>query len=144
VEQLEKRCSGLQKKLNSRPIVFQAQRRDLNAKGTSEPGVPGFPQEPPAWVKLAGKYGGPQAEQIAQKAFDLPTKALRSLTHRLLQKDSWLWLFYAHVLILYVIAASCYAQTTPLTASDVGSPVDAINKRVAQAAKEAAASSGSR
>jgi len=54
---------------------------------------------------------------------------LRNFTKRLLKRDAWLWMFYAHLLFLYAIAASSYVEVLPLAD---GSAVD-INLKQGEA-----------
>ncbi|CAJ1395192.1 unnamed protein product [Effrenium voratum] len=86
---LETQCATLQKRLNSRPIVYQTREA---APGRATRG--------------AGSAG------LLGLARDIVEQLLRNFTERLLKRDAFLWVFYAHLLILYAIAASCYAQTS--------------------------------
>ncbi|CAK9017702.1 unnamed protein product [Durusdinium trenchii] len=83
---LETQCSALQRKLNARPIVH------ANARTPRRP-----------TVKRATGLLGVLREILEQ--------LLRNFTERLLKRDAFLWVFYGHLCVLYVIAASCYAQT---------------------------------
>lgn len=114
VQQLERRCCLLQKKLNQRPIVFQAPVRSV-ADGDPEGGV----------LQL---YGAPD-------------RLLRAFTQRLLKRGSWLRAFYAHILVLYAIAASWYVQTTtdPTSPSDALVSGGVVQQRAAAVAFSAAA-----
>lgn len=85
---LENQCIRLQKKLTARPVVYQTpganRRRAANlARSTGMVGV----------------------------VRDIVEELLRNFTERLLLHDAFLWVFYGHLCVLYVIASSCYAQT---------------------------------
>jgi len=84
---LENQCSTLQKKLNARPIVYQA---------------PSTRRRPASLVRSTGLVG--VLREIGEQL-------LRNFTEQLLARDAFLWVFYGHLCVLYVIAASCYAQT---------------------------------
>lgn len=85
---LENQCSTLQKKLNARPIVYQ---------------TPGSARRRAASLARSTSLMGVVREIVEQ--------LLRNFTEELLKRDAFLWVFYGHLCILYVIAASCYAQT---------------------------------
>eukprot|EP00913_Durusdinium_trenchii_P035727 g33431.t1 len=80
---LETQCSTLQKKLHARPLVYKSPRRPTVKRATGVLGV---------------------LREILEEL-------LRNFTERLLKHDAFLWVFYGHLCVLYVIAASCYAQT---------------------------------
>mmetsp|Transcript_58588 Transcript_58588/g.155996 ORF Transcript_58588/g.155996 Transcript_58588/m.155996 type:complete len:591 (-) Transcript_58588:99-1871(-) len=107
-EYLERQCASLQRKLNSRPIVFQAPP----VATTSETGLRKF-------VERHLQRSGPRVTALALQFYDVPQRTMRRATEQLLANDVWLWLFYAHLLALYTIVAFYYAQTTPM--SQVGS-----------------------
>ena len=50
---------------------------------------------------------------------------LRNFTKKLLDRGTWLWVFYAHLVVLYAIAGSCSAQTY-----DARNPVESINQAI--------------
>jgi len=83
---LENRCIALQKKLNARPVVYQSPTRRRSASMTRSTGFVGLLK-------------------------DILEPLLLDFTERLLKNDAFLWVFYGHLCVLYVIAASCYAQT---------------------------------
>jgi len=113
IDLLEKRCVTLQKKLNTQVLNTQGQA--------------GVGQSHPVWLPWVTSVAGPQAGQLSVLAYRVPDKALRNFTQRLQKNDMWRWMFYAHLLFLYTMAASCYVQTAP----DAGNPVDTINKKLA-------------
>lgn len=108
---LEQQCSTLQRKLNARPIVYQAPPKERPSRHRSSGGILGVLR-------------------------DIVEQLLRSFTERLLKRDAFLWVFYAHLLVLYAIAASCYAQTGGVSSSTLD-----VNLR-AKAARPVEASSG--
>lgn len=108
---LEQQCSTLQRKLNARPIVYQAPPKQRPNRQRSSGGIVGVLR-------------------------DIVEQLLRSFTERLLKRDAFLWVFYAHLLVLYAIAASCYAQTGGVSSSTLD-----VNLR-AKAARPIEASSG--
>jgi len=108
-EYLERQCASLQRKLNSRPIVFQA---PPVATTTPETGLRKF-------VERHLQRSGPRVTALVLQFYDVPQRTMRRATEQLLANDVWLWLFYSHLLALYTIVAFYYAQTTPM--SQVGS-----------------------
>lgn len=90
----------------------------------------------PSWELWVVSVCGPRAGVLAVLVYSLCDSALRNFTRRLLKHDMFLWLFYAHLLVLYTISASCYAQTT----SDPVGPVDELNARMTRAAAVVGAS----
>jgi len=112
---LERRCSVLQKKLDARPIVFQRPPSDGSTNPNSDP-------------VLLRRFLGPQLATLAAWPHAMLDARLRRFTQRLLRHGAWLWLFYAHLLVLYTVAASCYAQAA---APDPGVPLDVLRARVA-------------
>merc|ERR1719323_466825 len=120
VQQLERRCCMLQKKLNERPIVFQTPTTAKDASSVDGSGGQGLWWEPV--LRSALGLGPRQATRVIQ-LLTAPDRALRSLTQRLLKRDAWLRLFYLHLVVLYAVAASYYAQTTQDLAT---SPLDSF------------------
>jgi len=114
VAYLERRCNVLQKKLDARPIVFQRPPSD----GSSNPG-----SDP----VLLRRFLGPHLATLAAWPHAMLDARLRRFTQRLLRHGAWLWLFYAHLLVLYTVAASCYAQAA---APDPSDPLDALRVQV--------------
>merc|ERR1711920_341172 len=101
IELLEKRCITLQKKLNARPIMStdtNSNPLQLSTTGTSD-------------VVLAN--GSRMA--VVQQQVEVQ---LRSFTQWLLKRDSWLWMFYVHLLVLYAFSATCLASGTSTSCSD--------------------------
>lgn len=121
VAELERRCSTLQRKLNARPIVCRAFRPD--GSPDAFPGAHVGARGALRWEPALRAMLGPQASGLVVRAYNKADGALRSTTERLLRNSAWLWLFYAHLLVLYTIASSCYTQAT--SASEV-SPADRI------------------
>eukprot|EP00927_Polykrikos_kofoidii_P035753 TRINITY_DN30292_c0_g1_i1.p1 TRINITY_DN30292_c0_g1~~TRINITY_DN30292_c0_g1_i1.p1 ORF type:complete len:1377 (-),score=390.87 TRINITY_DN30292_c0_g1_i1:83-4087(-) len=103
---LEKRCVGLQRKLNARPIVFQEGK-------TSDPETGGGGSASMADLVAVGTRGDVRGvTKVLKRRLEM---ALRGFTQRLLKRDAWLLLFYAHLFVLYAIAGSCFAATSPTT-----------------------------
>lgn len=101
---LEKRCQSLQRKLNTRPIVYQAPVDDLEN-----------PTSAPATSFVS----------VLRETVEVP---LRSFTRRLLKRDSWLFVFYVHLFFLYMVVATCLGSTS---LAGNGS-IDCVNLRMAQ------------
>eukprot|EP00927_Polykrikos_kofoidii_P044791 TRINITY_DN38675_c0_g1_i1.p1 TRINITY_DN38675_c0_g1~~TRINITY_DN38675_c0_g1_i1.p1 ORF type:complete len:585 (+),score=131.49 TRINITY_DN38675_c0_g1_i1:103-1857(+) len=98
-EFFEQRCSTLQRKLTARIP-------------TSIVGQAGAGQSHPTWLPWVLRVAGPRVGELSLLAFTMPSRAMRSFTGRLLERDALLWVFYAHLLILYLIAAS-YVLSSP-------------------------------
>merc|ERR1712125_250778 len=79
IAELERRCQTLQRKLNTRPIVYQAPAEDLE-NPTSAPST-----------------------SLASVFKEMVEAPLRSFTRRLLKRDAWLFVFYIHLFFLYMI-----------------------------------------
>eukprot|EP00929_Paragymnodinium_shiwhaense_P014012 TRINITY_DN121875_c0_g1_i1.p1 TRINITY_DN121875_c0_g1~~TRINITY_DN121875_c0_g1_i1.p1 ORF type:complete len:687 (-),score=173.68 TRINITY_DN121875_c0_g1_i1:52-2112(-) len=103
IASLENRCCALQKKLNSRPIVYTRPSQQ----------APQAQFQPPPWDAWLRSTAGSRVADLALITYEMPEKALRKLTERLLGRRAWLWVFYMHILLLYTIAASWMAQATP-------------------------------
>lgn len=114
VAYLERKCGVLQKKLDARPIVCQRPPSDGSATPGSDP-------------VLLRRFLGPQLAALAAGPHAMLDARLRRFTQRLLRHGAWLWLFYAHLLVLYAVAASCYAQAA---APDPSVPLDALHAHV--------------
>jgi len=98
---LENRCSKLQKQLNARPIACQYRPGEgPDSIGTAS-GASALPWEPIVRANL-----GPRASALVVQAYGVPNRAMRRFTELLLRKDLRLWLFYLHVMVLYMIVAS--------------------------------------
>jgi len=100
IEFLEKRCSSMQKKLDARPIIFQAGGED-EAASLLEAGGAGATSPAPEAPKSAGQV----AKQLVEKG-------LRTFTQQILRRETLLWAFYLHLLVLYTITGSCISSTT--------------------------------
>merc|ERR1711879_711575 len=91
----------LQKKLKSRPIIFQASNGDPNNLHVLEGGTD-------------GTHASTGILSACRRRLEQP---FRSFTQRLLKQDTWLLVFYAHLFVLYVVFASCIANSRPSTGS---------------------------
>eukprot|EP00928_Gymnodinium_smaydae_P074048 TRINITY_DN57139_c0_g1_i1.p2 TRINITY_DN57139_c0_g1~~TRINITY_DN57139_c0_g1_i1.p2 ORF type:complete len:148 (-),score=43.76 TRINITY_DN57139_c0_g1_i1:61-483(-) len=97
---MEQRNAALQKKLGSRPIVFQADGGDPLALEAG--GGPG--DGPAASSSASGAASGALALLVRRAE-----RPLRELTRRLLRNDKTLVLFYVHILALYLVAACFFS-----------------------------------
>merc|ERR1712217_508007 len=88
----------------------------------------------PGWEQRVGDT----VQMFYQLLYSHLEKGLRSFTQRLLKRDKWLWVFYAHLLVLYAIAASCLAST--LYSVDPMGGGEAVHIRQASAASATVAS----
>jgi len=93
------------------------------------------PGQEEAWLAVALQNWmtsrfGPRVGFVGAQLFQAVDQALRGFTQRLLKRDMWLYVFYAHLLVLYTISASCYAQSSTI---DSGAPVDSITKQMSRA-----------
>lgn len=118
IDLLQARCSALQEKLIAQRMVGAQVRGATPAAGAG--------QRIPVWLPYVVRVAGPRAGNVSVLVFGAVDGVLRGLTHRLLARDMWLWLFYGHLVVLYTISASCFAQATP----DPNSPINAINARL--------------
>lgn len=127
IASLEQRCVALQKKLRARPIVYKGKQSLAAALRT------------PFWDPYLRAAAGPVVADGALKLYGMPERFLRRFTERLLSNNLWFWLFYAHLLFLYTLAASSYGQATMgSTATTMATdPVDSINLKLEQAAPAA-------
>ncbi|CAE7194519.1 unnamed protein product, partial [Symbiodinium sp. CCMP2592] len=137
INYLEKRCRNFQKKLDARPIIYQAPTGtgplNLESGSAASAGKPNW--EP--WLRdvtgpVARRLNLPQGSEQRVAAVAAPLcqaieAPLRSFTQRLLRQDRWLWVFYAHLLVLYAIAASCIARN-----SNPVSPAECVDTRLKQ------------
>lgn len=123
---LERRCRNLQKKLDARPIILQAsssgegplglERGDIVKRAAMEPWlrevagpvVRHLPL-PEGWERRITDAAVPLWEQLEQP--------LRGFTQRLLRRDAWLCLFFAHLLVLYTVVAIFMARLATDTTS---------------------------
>eukprot|EP00439_Symbiodinium_sp_Y106_P045992 s2020_g5.t2 len=142
INYLEKRCRNFQKKLDARPIIYQAPTGtgplNLESGSAASAGKPNW--EP--WLRdvtgpVARRLNLPQGSEQRVAAVAAPLcqaieAPLRSFTQRLLRQDRWLWVFYAHLLVLYAIAASCIARN-----SNPVSPAECVDTRLKQLQAEA-------
>jgi len=126
--------------LSPQSDAFERRGRPVQQKRTlrSDAGMLG-PEESPgreeAWLSVALQNWitsrlGPRAGFVGTQLFEALDQALRGFTQRLLRRDMWLYMFYAHLLVLYTISASCYAQSSTI---DSGAPVDSIAKEMSRA-----------
>ncbi|CAE7549005.1 Abhd17b [Symbiodinium sp. CCMP2592] len=107
---LETRCATLQRRLRSQDAVT------------------GAASTRPSWELRLAALAGPQVAAVAVALHRLSLSGLRGFTERLLKSEAWLWVFYAHLLVLYTISASCSVQTT----ADAGrGAVDTLNAQLA-------------
>eukprot|EP00927_Polykrikos_kofoidii_P077730 TRINITY_DN74647_c0_g1_i1.p1 TRINITY_DN74647_c0_g1~~TRINITY_DN74647_c0_g1_i1.p1 ORF type:complete len:777 (-),score=214.89 TRINITY_DN74647_c0_g1_i1:41-2329(-) len=126
IDALERRCVTLQKKLNARPVVSShSSSFDMEAGGL---------QRRPAWADRVTSVAGPRAGELAVICYTVPRTALRFFLEQLLKRDIWLVAFFVHLLVLYTIAASCYAQS----ALDPSIPTANIDEVIDRAAERAA------
>lgn len=95
---LQKTCEAQQKKLNMRPIVFQASQEDLED----------------AFQGGASGAAASHSESLIMAVRRRVEATLRSFTRRLLKRDAWLLVFYAHLLVLYTLVAFSQANNTPV------------------------------
>eukprot|EP00927_Polykrikos_kofoidii_P011946 TRINITY_DN15121_c0_g1_i2.p1 TRINITY_DN15121_c0_g1~~TRINITY_DN15121_c0_g1_i2.p1 ORF type:complete len:1959 (-),score=449.75 TRINITY_DN15121_c0_g1_i2:262-6138(-) len=145
---LERRCRGLKRKLDARPILHEALTSDSGswsnleiesaeltpidgAVASCSIGASSTPQRRPAWAAWLGQVAAPVTRRL-----DLPSgwerplmyascgkvrrgldHTLRGFTQRLLRRDVWMWLFYLHVLVIYVVLA-CFLKSASRTSSD--------------------------
>lgn len=105
IAELERRCQILQRKLNTRPIVYQATAEDLESPTSSASST--------------------SLTSVFKEMVEAP---LRSFTRRLLKRDAWLFVFYIHLLFLYMVVAS-FLGSTSLAGN--GS-IDCVNLRMTQ------------
>merc|ERR1719326_659557 len=119
---LERRCCYLQGKVNVRPLAKVNPNADLSVES-------GIVERPDWEAWLASKIGAKGADLVVFM-YCFMDAWLRKFTQRLLRRDMWLWVFYAHLLVLYTIAGSCYAETW-FSAEEA--PVDAINAEMSKA-----------
>merc|ERR1719326_2430175 len=126
---LERRCCYLQGKVNVRPLAKVNPNADLSVES-------GIVERPDWEAWLVNKIGAKGADLVVFM-YCFMDAWLRKFTQRLLRRDMWLWVFYAHLLVLYTIAGSCYAETFWASEPDI---VSAINVGIDKAqAKNAAA-----
>eukprot|EP00913_Durusdinium_trenchii_P019890 g18697.t1 len=136
INYLERRCRTLQKKLDARPIIYQAPTGygplNLEAGGEVIGRVSWEPWLQEVTGSVARRLHLPQGSEhrVASvaaplcQAIEVP---LRNFTQRLLRRDRWFWVFYVHLLLLYAIAASCIARS-----SNPVSPAECVDARLHQ------------
>ncbi|CAK9019185.1 unnamed protein product [Durusdinium trenchii] len=146
INYLERRCRTLQKKLDARPIIYQAPTGygplNLEAGGEVIGRVSWEPWLQEVTGSVARRLHLPQGSEhrVASvaaplcQAIEVP---LRNFTQRLLRRDRWFWVFYVHLLLLYAIAASCIARS-----SNPVSPAECVDARLHQLQAAKAAASG--
>ena len=74
------------------------------------------PRERPGWEVWLAANAGAHATALLVTAHQLLLTALRSFLERLLRSEAWLWVFYAHLLVLYALAA----WSSVATSADAG------------------------
>lgn len=112
IDLLENRCASLQRRLQSQESVMST-----------------APLRPSWELKLAA-VAGPYVTAVVVTIHRLALGMLRGFLEKLLKSEAWLWVFYAHLLVLYAIAASSSLQTT----ADAGrGAVDSLNAQLASA-----------
>jgi len=112
IDLLENRCASLQRRLQSQESVMST-----------------APLRPSWELKLAA-VAGPYVTAVVVTIHRLALGMLRGFLEKLLKSEAWLWVFYAHLLVLYAIAASSSWQTT----ADAGrGAVDSLNAQLASA-----------
>ncbi|CAK0822445.1 unnamed protein product, partial [Prorocentrum cordatum] len=113
IEALELRCVALQKKLNARPITSQGvlpENQDPLKLGGALPPLPTPAQAVSSRRELASALRGAVEQRM------------RRFTEGLLRHDKWLWVFYGHLLVLYVLCSSCLANSS----ESVNSPAEGM------------------
>lgn len=106
---LETRCATLQRRQRS---------QDVGTVGSVRP----------SWELRLAALAGPHVAAVAVALHRWSLSGLRGFTERLLKSEAWLWVFYAHLLVLYTISASCSVQTT----ADAGrGAVETLNAQLA-------------
>lgn len=113
IDMLERRCVGLTKKLNSRPVVFQT------PVGNTDTELGDGLRNRPSWELSIVSVVGPRTGAIAVLLYATVDTALRNFTKRLLKRDMFLWIFYAHLIVLYAIVAASFTEITPLSSADI-------------------------
>lgn len=129
IDRLQWQCNTYKKQLDARPIMCEAPGYDEDEESLgplARVGQGGARRSRPSWEAVLRRAVGPLARRVGlpdgweQRLGDLAVQpivgcveqALRKFTQRLLRRNAWLWLFYAHILVLYAIIASCIAATT--------------------------------
>jgi len=114
ISDLERQNDDLRTKLEEPPTADQ---------GVAQKVVPEGPVRRTA--RADGNTSSPQSEANGtlslQKRLVLQTEeVLLTFTKRLMRRDAWLWLFYAHLLVLYTMVAICMAHSSdPLATGEV-------------------------
>uniref|UniRef100_A0A7S4VFB0 PDZ domain-containing protein n=1 Tax=Alexandrium monilatum TaxID=311494 RepID=A0A7S4VFB0_9DINO len=119
IELLEARCCKLQRKLRAQRGQPGADNLDAAESGGS-----------PDWEARLVSTLGPLKGRIVVLICGMVDAKLRRFTERLLKHTLWLYVFYAHLLVLYAIGASCYAQSGMYSAA----PLDSIPEHMSTAA----------
>jgi len=122
---LEGQCSILQKKLSSRtsaPALFStysaSSSSSASGKALRQQDFDFAPPQRPSWELSAVGLMGPKVGAFTVVAYMVVDEALRNFTRRLLHRDAWLWIFYGHLLFLYILGASSYAEVLTLSDSE--------------------------
>lgn len=107
IDALEQRCASLQQRLAARPVI-----QSMPGWAQAEGGL----NMPPSWEPWLAAVAGKQAAFLAVLVYTVAAVpvdiALRAFTRGLLKRGALLWMFYAQLVVLYAIAASCYAETS--------------------------------
>ncbi|CAJ1381014.1 unnamed protein product [Effrenium voratum] len=117
---LETRCASLQRRLRSEAL-----------------GSGPRPSSRPGWELKVAAAAGPRCAALAVAVHGVALGSLRGFTERLLKSEAWLWVFFAHLVVLYTIAGSCSFSSASLDAGR--GAVDSLN---AQLAAKAAGATG--
>jgi len=95
VESLERQCAALQKKLNARPIIYRSATSELDSN----------PLRLEAAVNAPSSVAA-ESQSMYALVWHFVDQSLRRFTERLLKRDAFLWVFYVHLLVLYLISGS--------------------------------------
>ncbi|CAL1172350.1 unnamed protein product [Cladocopium goreaui] len=136
IDLLENRCASLQRPGGSWPsrereIESLEDSRALSAlRLQSQESVMSTAPLRPSWELKLAAVAGPYVTAVVVTIHRLALGMLRGFLEKLLKSEAWLWVFYAHLLVLYAIAASSSLQTT----ADAGrGAVDSLNAQLASA-----------
>jgi len=119
---LEGRCTKLQKQLSSRPIVCQTYQA-----GDKGPQAPSMAAAIP-WEPFLRAHLGPRASALVVRVYGIPDRALRRFSELLVKNSIGMWLFYIHLLFLYLVVSSCSSQKNSTPAG----PAHLLGKSIEQ------------
>ncbi|CAK9056829.1 Alpha/beta hydrolase domain-containing protein 17B [Durusdinium trenchii] len=109
IDLLENRCATLQRRLQS--------QEPLSPSSTLRP----------TWELRLAEATGPHVAAVVVAAHRLLLGLLKGFLERLLRSEAWLWVFYAHLLVLYALAASSSVQA----GADAGRrAIDSLNAQL--------------